>query len=205
VDSLKLLFKYKNKAKEIINLVFDEARNNLPSIIFIDQIDLLYPQNADDEIILQVQGEVSMQIRNIVNNYTRIVIIAATNIPWKLNESIKYRFQKHIYVNLPNKEERIKLIKQNVGSTLNSLTEEDYEELGNLTERFSRENIENLVRHSLMGCIHKCQSASRFKVVDGVHYVPTHSSDPNGVEHMIDTLPDNTRLRSPIVSKVIKV
>ena len=103
-----------NKDKEkVIKIIFDMAKFYSPSILFIDEIDLLY-YNGEDEINIELLN----QINNInSNNYNsgikNIVIIGATNKPWKLNDKILNLFEKKIYVPLLKEKERKKLFENN--------------------------------------------------------------------------------------------
>jgi len=103
-----------NKEKEkVIKIIFDIAKFYSPSILFIDEIDLLY-YNGEDAINIELLN----QIENInSNNYNsgikNIIIIGATNRPWKLNDKILNLFEKKIYVPLLKEKERKKLLENN--------------------------------------------------------------------------------------------
>ena len=70
-----------------------------------------------------------------------ILVLGATNIPWDLDPAVRRRFQKKIYIGLPDVEARKVMLKLNLGNTAHSLAEEDFEELANRTEGYYLFNI----------------------------------------------------------------
>jgi vacuolar protein-sorting-associated protein 4 len=93
------------------------------------------------------------------------LVLGATNIPWVLDAAIRRRFEKRIYIPLPEEHARLHIIKMNIGDTPNSLTEEDMKVLAKRTDEFSGADIAVLVRDALMQPVRKVQSATHFKKV----------------------------------------
>lgn len=56
-----------------------------------------------------------------------IVVIAATNNPWKLDQALRRRFQIRVYIPLPEKESRKALLKIKLKDLDENLTENDYD------------------------------------------------------------------------------
>lgn len=75
------------------------------------------------------------------------------------------RFEKRIYIPLPEAHARAAMFKLHLGTTQNSLTETDFRELGKKTEGYSGADISIIVRDALMQPIRKVQSATHFKKV----------------------------------------
>jgi vacuolar protein-sorting-associated protein 4 len=63
-----------------------------------------------------------------------ILVLGATNIPWDLDPAVRRRFQKKIYICLPEHEARKVMFKLNLGNTPSTLTDEDFEVLASKTE-----------------------------------------------------------------------
>ena len=106
-----------------------------------------------------------------------ILVLGATNIPWVLDAAIRRRFEKRIYIPLPEEHGRMKIIKMNIGDTPNSLTENDYKTLAKKTEGFSGADIAVLVRDALMQPVRKVQSATHFKKVSSISIDYTLSNE----------------------------
>jgi vacuolar protein-sorting-associated protein 4 len=99
------------------------------------------------------------------NDNDNILVLGATNIPWVLDAAIRRRFEKRIYIPLPEEHGRIVIIKMNIGNTPNSLTEDDIKILAKKTDGFSGADISVLIRDALMQPVRKVQSATHFKKV----------------------------------------
>lgn len=93
------------------------------------------------------------------------MVLGATNIPWVLDSAIRRRFEKRIYIPLPEEHARVTIFKIHIGNTPHSLKEEDFKELARRTEGFSGADISVLVRDALMQPVRKVQSATHFKKV----------------------------------------
>lgn len=75
------------------------------------------------------------------------------------------RFEKRIYIPLPEQHARSLMFKLNLGTTPNNLTDADFITLGQKTEHYSGADIGIIVRDALMQPIRKVQSATHFKKV----------------------------------------
>jgi len=96
-----------------------------------------------------------------------VLVLGATNIPWVLDAAIRRRFEKRIYIPLPEEHARLDIFKLHVGETPNTLHEDDYKKLAKLTKGFSGADIGILVRDSIMQPVRRVQSATHFKRVRG--------------------------------------
>ena len=63
-----------------------------------------------------------------------ILVLGATNIPWVLDSAIRRRFEKRIYIPLPEEPARLTMFKLHLGSTRHTLTDEDLRQLAAQTE-----------------------------------------------------------------------
>jgi katanin p60 ATPase-containing subunit A1 len=80
-----------------------------------------------------------------------IIVIAATNTPWDLDEALRRRFEKRIYIPLPDQQGRADLFRLNMRS-LEVSSDIDYTELGHLSVGYTGADISNICRDaSMMG------------------------------------------------------
>ena len=95
------------------------------------------------------------------------MILGATNIPWVLDAAIRRRFEKRIYIPLPEAHARTAMFKLNMGTTNASLTEDQYRQLGSddKTDGYSGADISLVVRDALMQPVRRVQNATHFKMV----------------------------------------
>ncbi|KAH0520680.1 Vacuolar protein sorting-associated protein 4B [Microtus ochrogaster] len=119
-------------------------------------------------------------------------------------------FEKRIYIPLPEAHARAAMFKLHLGSTQNSLTEADFQELGRKTDGYSGADISIIVRDALMQPVRKVQSATHFKKVRGPSradpncivndlLTPCSPGDPGAVEMTWMDVPGD-KLLEPVVS-----
>ncbi len=71
----------------------------------------------------------------------RVVIVGATNRPEELDEAVRRRFVKRIYIPLPDAESRAQLLQMLLSDVKHSLREQDSLELVRKTDGFSGTNL----------------------------------------------------------------
>ncbi|PNF39287.1 hypothetical protein B7P43_G16695 [Cryptotermes secundus] len=103
-----------------------------------------------------------------------ILVLGATNIPWVLDAAIRRRFEKRIYIPLPEEHGRLTMFRLHLENTAHTLTEEDLRKLAKNTEGYSGADISIVVRDALMQPVRKVQTATHFRRVRG----PSRT-DPN--------------------------
>ena len=69
------------------------ARENKPSIIFIDEIDSLCGGRAEGEndTSRRIKTEFLVQMQGVGKDDTGILVLGATNVPWELDAAIRRR------------------------------------------------------------------------------------------------------------------
>ncbi|KAH8867060.1 Vacuolar protein sorting-associated protein 4B [Schistosoma japonicum] len=103
----------------------------------------------------------------VSSNNENVLVLAATNTPWTLDSAIRRRFEKRIYIPLPEAGERISMFKANLGNIFHSLVEKDFMELGSRSTGYSGADISVVVREALMMPVRKVQTSTHFKYVTG--------------------------------------
>lgn len=151
--------KFVNASQENIKNLFDEAKQNAPSIIFIDELDALVP-NRDTSNISHMNTSAVNEFLAQMNNCgdDGIFIVGATNRPNAIDPAIlrSGRLDKHIYLPPPDFEARklmfeLYLKKRPTEVGLN------YDELAKVTENYVSSDIKFL-----------CDEASRKALKDNL-------------------------------------
>ncbi|CAA9996407.1 unnamed protein product, partial [Nesidiocoris tenuis] len=176
VSSSDLVSKWLGESEKLVRNLFELARAHKPSIIFIDEIDSLCSSRSDNESesARRIKTEFLVQMQGVGNNNDGILVLGATNIPWVLDAAIRRRFEKRIYIPLPEEHARLIMFKLHLGNTFHELTEDDLKVLAKNTEGYSGADISIIVREALMRPVRKVQMATHFRRVRG----PSRT-DPN--------------------------
>lgn len=113
ITSSTLVSKWAGDGEKLVKTLFEYARINKPSVIFIDDIDALLRRrnDKDDELTRRMSSEFFTQLDGANNNNKQVLLIGATNMPEDLDEAAKRRFQKLLFIPLPNHDARKQLIK----------------------------------------------------------------------------------------------
>ncbi|MCU7614837.1 AAA family ATPase [Chryseobacterium sp. GMJ5] len=138
--------KWVNASQENIKNLFDEARENAPSIIFIDELDALVPSRDTSNISHMNTSAVNEFLAQMNNSgEDGIFIVGATNRPNAIDPAIlrSGRLDKHIYLPPPDFDARklmfeLYLKKRPTEIGLN------YEELAKATENYVSSDIKFL-------------------------------------------------------------
>lgn len=161
ISSSDLVSKWLGESERLVKQLFKLARENKPAIIFIDEIDSLCGSRSEgeNETSRRIKTEFLVQMQGVGNDNDGILVLGASNVPWELDPAIRRRFEKRIYIPLPDFQARIVQFKIRIGKTPNNLSEEDFIELANATEGYSGSDIAVVVKEALMLPIRKCQTA----------------------------------------------
>jgi vacuolar protein-sorting-associated protein 4 len=143
------------------------ARENKPSIIFIDEIDALCGPRGEgeSEASRRIKTEMLVQMDGVGKDSKGVLILGATNIPWQLDAAIRRRFQRRVHISLPDLAARTTMFKLAVGDTNTVLKSEDFRELANASEGYSGSDVSIVVQDALMQPVRKIQQATHFKRV----------------------------------------
>ncbi|GFY67712.1 vacuolar protein sorting-associated protein 4B [Trichonephila inaurata madagascariensis] len=169
ISSSDLVSKWLGESEKLVKNLFEMGRQHKPSIIFIDEIDSLCSSRSDteSESARRIKTEFLIQMQGVGNDNDGVLVVGATNIPWVLDSAIRRRFEKRIYIPLPEVNARLDMFKLNVRDTPHTLTESDFKALAIGTEGFSGADIAVLVQDALMQPVRKVQTATHFKKVSG--------------------------------------
>lgn len=169
ISSADLISKWQGESERLVRNLFEMAREteNKRAIIFIDEVDSLCGSRSEGESdsMRRVKTEFLVQMDGVGGgNGSSILVLGATNIPWELDAAIRRRFEKRVYIPLPEADARSYMVKIHLGDTPNNLHEHDFEYLGEHTDGASGSDIKVLVKEALMEPLRRCQQAKQFYV-----------------------------------------
>lgn len=143
---------YLGQSSAKIKRIFDKARANQPTIIFIDEADTVFPSRAfgdTDEYAMDMVNQFLQEIDGAKTGLQKIFVIAATNRPESIDDAIKSRLNKPELIPLPTKEIRKSIFEDNLseGDVKFDLTGKIFEEfLLNKSDKMSGRDIVNFVK-----------------------------------------------------------
>ncbi|XP_026664860.2 uncharacterized protein LOC103718546 isoform X2 [Phoenix dactylifera] len=130
-----------------VRALFTLAAKVSPTIIFVDEVDSMLGQRSragEHEAMRKIKNEFMTHWDGLLTKPgVRILVLAATNRPFDLDEAIIRRFERRIMVGLPSLESR-KLILRTLLSKDKVEEGLDYTELATMTEGYSGSDIKNL-------------------------------------------------------------
>lgn len=161
VSAATLVSKWLGESEKLVRELFRAARSKQPSIIFIDEIDSIATTRDRDEVggERRLKTQLMQEIDGVTSSdKDRVVVLGATNVPWELDPAIRRRFEKRIYLGLPEFEARREIFKIHTRGV--ELSDDvDFDELAKLTEGFSGADIAILCREALMAPIRELDEA----------------------------------------------
>ncbi|KFY24107.1 hypothetical protein V493_05431 [Pseudogymnoascus sp. VKM F-4281 (FW-2241)] len=169
ISASSLTSKYLGESEKLVRALFALAKSLAPSIIFVDEIDSLLSSRAgagEHEATRRIKTEFLIQWSDLqraaagreqtdkekdAGDPTRVLVLAATNMPWLIDDAARRRFVRRQYIPLPEGDTRAVQLANLLGHQKHNLNVEDIQKLVMITEGFSGSDITALAKDAAMG------------------------------------------------------
>ncbi|GJP52485.1 hypothetical protein CLOM_g11594 [Closterium sp. NIES-68] len=146
-----------------VRALFTLAEKVAPTVIFIDEVDSMLGQRkgaGEHEAMRKIKNEFMTHWDGLASKASsKVLVLAATNRPFDLDEAIIRRFQRRIMVGLPDLENR-ELILQSILKNEEVDADVDFRELAQLTEGFSGSDLKTLCTAAAYGVLREALAAA---------------------------------------------
>lgn len=152
IDAASVMDKWLGQSEKNVANLFQDARrasaSGRPAIIFIDEVDSLVGIRTDEvggEVRTRNQFLKEMDGISDKSSPVFVYVVGATNKPWALDEAFIRRFQKRIFVPLPNGEARTELVSI-YSKELTLSGDVSVDELVRMTDGYSASDIHDIMQ-----------------------------------------------------------
>ena len=198
VHSSSFASKWRGESEKLVRILFEMARFYAPTTIFIDEVDSLCSKRGEGnegEGSRRVKAELLVQMEGVNSNTSAsanekseedkrkiVTVMAATNRPWDLDDALRRRFEKRVYIPLPNEKGRLQLFNLNL-KKIEVDQNINYDKLVKLTDGYSGADICNVCREASFMPMRRELLANRGR----------------RVEDLVNDHDFRTKIRAPIV------
>jgi len=172
ISGPEVIHKFYGESEAHLRAIFEKAREQAPSIIFLDEIDAIASKREEIRGDQQVERRVVAQLLALMDGLKsrgKVIVIGATNIPNVLDPAFRRpgRFDREISLGIPDKHGRLEILHIHTrGMPLASNV--DLERLAEITHGFVGADLEALSREAAMITLRKIMPKIEFEA----DYIP---------------------------------
>ncbi|KAI5956589.1 YTA7 [Candida jiufengensis] len=152
------LSKWVGEAERQLRLLFEEAKNQQPSIIFFDEIDGLAPvRSSKQEQIHASIVSTLLALMDGMDNRGQVIVIGATNRPDAIDPALRRpgRFDREFYFPLPDINSRKEILKIHTKKWTPPLADAFVENLAELTKGYGGADLRALCTEAALNSIQR--------------------------------------------------
>jgi len=149
ISPAQILSKWVGEAEQNIRKLFDAAKTEDKSVIFIDEIEALVPKRKSDSsaVMQRVVPQILQELEGFDRSADRcLLFVGATNRPWMLDEAVLRpgRFDSRVYIPLPDAPARYRLLEMYLVEQRPVANDVDLGRLCDRLEGYSGADIKNI-------------------------------------------------------------
>jgi len=157
INGPEIMSKYVGGSEENLREYFEEAEENSPSIIFIDELDAIAPKR--EETNGEVERRTVAQLLTLMDGLKsrgQVVVIGATNRPDSLDPALRRpgRFDREIEIGVPDSEERKEVLEIHTRN-MPLADDVDLEKIANTTHGCVGADLESLCKEAAMRVVRR--------------------------------------------------
>jgi transitional endoplasmic reticulum ATPase len=152
INGPEIMSKFYGESEARLREIFQQAQQNAPSIIFIDELDAIAPKR--EEVTGEVERRVVAQLLALMDGLSgrgNVIVIGATNRPGALDPALRRpgRFDREIEIGVPDKQGRYEMMQIHTrGMPL--ANDVDLKKLAEMTHGYTGADISSLGRETAM-------------------------------------------------------
>lgn len=157
ITASTIVSKWRGDSEKLVKVLFDLARYYQPSTIFLDEIDSIMSSRSgkdEHEGSRRMKTELLIQLDGLSKKENeRVFILAASNLPWDLDQALLRRLEKRVFIGFPQLEDRIKLIQKFIPEQYSINIE--YDKIANKLEGYSGSDILAVCKEARMKVVRR--------------------------------------------------
>lgn len=155
ISAASITSKFVGEGEKLVRALFACAKELQPAVIFIDEVDSVLCQRSDNEhdAMRRLKTQFLLEFDGVSGTSEKVVVMAATNRPYELDEAALRRFPKRVYVGMPDQNTRVKLLNRLLEQHGSPLSEREMRQISSLTEGYSASDLTELAKDAALGPI----------------------------------------------------
>ncbi len=157
INGPEIMSKFYGESEQRLREIFEEAEQNAPSIIFIDEIDAIAPRR--EEVTGEVEKRVVAQLLTLMDGLKergRVIVIGATNRPDAVDPALRRpgRFDREIEIRPPDKRARIEILKVHTRN-MPLADDVDLDRIAEMTHGYTGADLAALAKEAAMAALRR--------------------------------------------------